>query len=106
MQVTPSEVAARLQGGDSLFLLDVREPGEHEYVALPGSVLIPLGELTQRVDELSTQKDTEIIVYCHHCIRSANVTSFLRHHGFTRARNLQGGIDRWAIQVDPTIARY
>jgi adenylyltransferase/sulfurtransferase len=106
MQVTPSEVAARLQGGDSLFLLDVREPGEHEFVALPGSVLIPLGELTQRVDELSSQKDSEIIVYCHHGIRSARAVGFLRSIGFPGAVNLAGGIDRWSTEVDPSLARY
>jgi len=106
MQVTPSEVAARLQGGDSLFLLDVREPGEHEFVALPGSVLIPLGELTHRADELSSQKDSEIIVYCHHGIRSARAVGFLRSIGFSKAVNLAGGIDRWSTEVDPSLARY
>jgi adenylyltransferase/sulfurtransferase len=106
MQVTPSEVAARLQGGDSLFLLDVREPGEHEFVALPGSVLIPLGELIHRADELSSQKDSEIIVYCHHGIRSARAVGFLRSIGFSKAVNLAGGIDRWSTEVDPSLARY
>lgn len=106
MQVTPSEVAARIQGGNPVFLLDVREPGEHEFVALPASVLIPLGELIHRADELSSQKDSEIIVYCHHGIRSARAVGFLRSIGFSKAVNLAGGIDRWSTEVDPSLARY
>ena len=69
----------------------------------PGAVLIPMGELARRQQELDPED--EIVVYCHHGVRSANVTSFLRHHGFARARNLQGGIDRWATQVDPSMAQ-
>jgi rhodanese-related sulfurtransferase len=106
MQVTPTEIAARLRGGEAVFLLDVREPGEHDFVALPGSVLIPLGELAQRTEELSQQKDSEIVVYCHHGIRSARAVGFLRSVGFPKAINLAGGIDRWSIEVDPRLPRY
>lgn len=106
MQVTPSEIADRVRGGDPIFLLDVREPGEHEFVALPGSLLIPLGELAQRTDELSSQQDSEIVVYCHHGIRSARAVGFLRSIGFQKAINLAGGIDRWSIEVDPSLPRY
>jgi sulfur-carrier protein adenylyltransferase/sulfurtransferase len=102
--MTVDDLKKRLDRGDRPFLLDVREPFEHQIAALAGSVLIPMGELASRQQEIDP--DDEIIVYCHHGIRSANVTSFLRHHGFTRARNLQGGIDRWAIQVDPSMTRY
>lgn len=102
--ITPDDLKARLDRGDRPFLLDVREPFEHQIAALPGAVLIPMGEIPRRQQELDP--DDEIIVYCHHGVRSANVTSFLRHHGFAHARNLQGGIERWAVQVDPTMARY
>ncbi len=106
MQVTPTEIAARLRGGDPVFLLDVREPGEHEFVALPSSVLIPLGELAHRADELSSHQNSEIVVYCHHGIRSARAVGFLRSIGFPKAVNLAGGIDRWSTDVDPALPRY
>mgnify|MGYP000261097046 CR=1 FL=1 len=106
MQVTPSEIAARIQGGDAVFLLDVREPGEHDFVSLPGSLLIPLGELADRFEELSPRADSEIVVYCHHGIRSARAVGFLRSVGFPKAINLAGGIDRWSLEVDPALPRY
>jgi adenylyltransferase/sulfurtransferase len=102
--IAVDDLKARLDRGDRPFLLDVREPFEYQIAALAGAVLIPMGELARRQQELDP--DDEIVVYCHHGIRSANVTSFLRHHGFARACNLQGGIDRWATQVDPSMARY
>jgi sulfur-carrier protein adenylyltransferase/sulfurtransferase len=102
--ITVDNLKARMDRGDRPFLLDVREVVEHQIAALPGAVLIPMGEVTRRQQELDP--DDEIVVYCHHGIRSANVTSFLRHHGYPKARNLQGGIDRWATQVDPSMARY
>jgi len=102
--ITVDDLKARMDRGEQPFLLDVREPFEHQIAALPGAVLIPMGELARRQQEIDPED--EIVVYCHHGVRSANVTSFLRHHGFPKARNLQGGIERWAIQVDPTMARY
>jgi len=102
--ITVDDLKARLDRGDRPFLLDVREPFEHQIAALPGAVLIPMGELARRQQEIDPEE--EIVVYCHHGVRSANVTSFLRHHGFQKARNLQGGIERWATQIDPTMARY
>ena len=102
--ITVDDLKSRMDRGDAPFLLDVREPFEHQLAALPGAVLIPMGEIPARQQALDP--DDEIVVYCHHGIRSANVTAFLRHHGFARARNLQGGIDRWAAQVDPSMARY
>jgi adenylyltransferase/sulfurtransferase len=102
--ITVDDLKARMDRGDAPFLLDVREPFEHQLAALPGAVLIPMGEIPARQQALDP--DEEIVVYCHHGIRSANVTAFLRHHGFSRARNLQGGIDRWATTIDPTMTRY
>jgi len=102
--ITVDDLKARLDRGDRPILLDVREPFEHQIAALPGAVLIPMGELARRQQEIDPED--EIVVYCHHGVRSANVTSFLRHHGFQKARNLQGGIERWATQIDPTMARY
>ncbi|MCX6550036.1 MAG: molybdopterin-synthase adenylyltransferase MoeB [Acidobacteria bacterium] len=102
--ISVDDLKARMDRGEQPLLLDVREYVEHQIVALPGALLIPMGELAARQQELDP--DGEIVVYCHHGIRSANVTAFLRHNGFSHARNLQGGIDRWALRIDPTVARY
>lgn len=84
-------------------LLDVREPWEHELVALPGSVLIPLGELEARLGELDPA--APIVTYCHHGMRSAQARDILLAHGFD-ATHLEGGIDAWARDRDPEMARY
>jgi len=85
-------------------LLDVRERPEASFVALPDAVLIPLGELPDRLDEL--ERDASIVVYCHHGVRSARALEVLEKAGFTRARHLTGGIDAWSVQVDPELPRY
>lgn len=104
--MTPRELAERLQSAHPPRLLDVREPEEHALVHLPGARLIPLGELLLRQEELADWKEEEVVVYCHHGIRSLNAISQLRHLGFTRLRNLAGGIDRWSLEVDPRAPRY
>jgi sulfur-carrier protein adenylyltransferase/sulfurtransferase len=105
-QMSPVELRALIQSEAPPHLLDVREPDEHALVALPNSVLIPLGQLTQRISELESWRDEEIVVYCHHGIRSLNAVAQLRYLGFTRARNLTGGIDRWTSEIDPGLPRY
>lgn len=98
------ELKARLDKGDKLVLLDVREPWEHALAKLDGSVLIPLGTLPQALTKLD--KTTEIIAYCHHGMRSADATGFLIQQGFANVKNLVGGIDAWSIQVDNAVPRY
>jgi adenylyltransferase/sulfurtransferase len=85
-------------------LLDVREPVEASFVSLPGSVLIPLGDLPARIDELD--RDAPLVVYCHHGVRSSRALGMLERAGFRRVRHLTGGIDAWAVQVDPEMPRY
>ncbi len=102
--ITASELKARWDRGDRPFLLDVREPVEHNLVHLPGSTLIPLGELVGRQHELDHAR--EIVVYCHLGIRSMHAVAFLRHAGFAGARNLRGGVDAWSAEVDPSVPRY
>ena len=104
--MTPTELSERLASGDDLALLDVREPHEHEFVALPNSILVPLGEIPARVGELEELRDKETVVYCHHGIRSAHAIGFLRQMGFDNLHNLSGGIDRWSLEVDPQAPRY
>jgi adenylyltransferase/sulfurtransferase len=102
--ITVDELKARMDRGDRPFLLDVREQVEYQIVRMEGGVLIPLGELVARQNELNP--DREIVVYCHVGIRSGKATSFLRHKGFPLVRNLRGGIDEWAVKIDPSLPRY
>jgi rhodanese-related sulfurtransferase len=102
-EITPEELTARLDAADAPLLLDVREPWEHAIGALPGARLIPMDELPARLDELPPDRD--IVVYCHHGLRSAEVVAWLRAQEIP-AVNLRGGIDAWAVAVDPTLRRY
>lgn len=102
--ISPKELKARLDKGDKLVLVDVREEWEYSLAKLEGSTLIPLGTLPQSLAQLS--HDSEIIAICHHGMRSADATNFLLQQGFTNVKNLVGGIDAWSIQVDETVPRY
>ena len=104
--MTPHELSEQLRSPQPPRLLDVRRVEEHAFVALPNSTLIPLGELMTRADELEGWKNDEVVVYCHHGIRSAHAVAQLRALGFTRLHNLDGGIDRWTQEVDPKLPRY
>lgn len=104
--MTPPELAAKLRLPNPPHLLDVRQPEEHAFVALPNSTLIPLAELAERLDEIEDWREREVVVYCHHGIRSAQAVAHLRAAGFTNAHNLAGGIDRWTDEVDPALPRY
>ena len=97
------ELKRRMDEGDHVFLLDVREPDEYETVNLGGK-LISLGELPARLPELDPSQ--EMIVYCHHGVRSVTAVNYLRANGCLKARNLAGGIDRWSVDIDPTVRRY
>lgn len=105
-QITPRQLAERLEQPDPPALLDVRELEENSFVALPDSTLIPLGDLAERADELAPWRGREIVVYCHHGIRSMHAIAFLRTQGFEKLLNLAGGIDRWSLEVDSTAPRY
>ena len=103
-QLTPQQVQDYLKKQPAPLLLDVREEDEVRLCALPGSLYIPMNLIPLRHNELPD--DIPIIVYCHHGIRSLNVARYLAHVGFENVANLQGGIDAWARQIDPTMARY
>lgn len=102
--ITPKELKARLDKGEKLVLLDVREQWEYDLAKLNGSTLIPLGTLPQSLAKLS--RDAEIIAICHHGMRSADATNFLLQQGFPNVKNLVGGIDAWSAQVDGSVPRY
>ena len=103
-QLTPQQVQDYLKKQSAPLLLDVREEDEVRLCALPGSLHIPMNLIPLRHNELPD--DIPIIVYCHHGIRSLNVARYLAHVGFENVANLQGGIDAWARQIDPSLPRY
>ncbi len=102
-EISPVELKERLDRGDDLFVLDVREPHEFQICNLSGH-LIPLGELPRRVHELDSSN--EIVVHCRSGKRSAEAVDFLRKAGFRKVHNLHGGILAWSTEVDPTVPRY
>ncbi|MBI4518351.1 MAG: rhodanese [Deltaproteobacteria bacterium] len=102
--ISPPELKQRLDRGDDVVVLDVREPEEVALAQVPGSIHIPLTELPGRLHELDPGR--EIVVLCHHGIRSANVAAFLAQRDFEHVSNLAGGIDRWSQTVDPGVPRY
>ncbi len=102
--ITPTELKARLDKGDKLVLLDVREPWENQLAKQDNSILIPLGTLPYSLSKLD--RNAEIIAYCHHGMRSGDATGFLLQQGFSNVKNLIGGIDAWSVQVDGAVPRY
>ena len=102
-EITPEELRERLQGDEAPALLDVREPWEYDVCALPGARLIPMEELPFRLQAIESNR--EVVVYCHHGIRSAAVVEWLRAQGIP-AVNLRGGIDAWSLRVDRSLRRY
>ncbi len=102
-EITVEELKRRQDAGEDIFVLDVREPHEYQICNL-GGYLIPLGELPKRVHELDTSR--EIVAHCKMGGRSAKAVDFLRQAGFTKVKNLKGGILAWADKVDPKVPKY
>jgi adenylyltransferase/sulfurtransferase len=103
-EITPVELKKRLDAGEDLFILDVREPNEYQINRIPGSTLIPLGELPRRYQELDPNR--EIIAQCKMGGRSAKAQEFLKSVGFAKVKNLRGGILEWIEKVDPSQPKY
>src|ERR1700720_2664878 len=102
-EITPKELKARLDKGDNLFILDVREPHEYQICNI-GGYLLPLGDLSRRVSELDSSR--EIVAHCRSGKRSAEASEFLRQAGFRKVLNLKGGILAWSDEVDPSVPKY
>lgn len=102
-EITPRELKTRMDRGDDLFILDVREPHEFQICNLNGH-LIPLGELPRRINELDSSR--EIVAHCRSGKRSADAVNFLHQAGFRKVWNLKGGILAWSDEVDPTVPKY
>jgi adenylyltransferase/sulfurtransferase len=98
------ELKQKMDAREAFELIDVREPFEYEIARIDGAKLIPLGEIAERADEL--QREQTIVVHCHSGGRSAEAVRLLQQRGFTNVYNLEGGIDAWSDQIDPSVPKY
>lgn len=111
-EVTVQEINAKRQAGETFLWLDVREQDEVHTVQITDKriTVLPLSELAQRqlaaLPSQAQAQDAEIVVFCHHGMRSAQVTSWLLQQGWTNVKSMAGGIDAWAHEIDPTIGTY
>jgi sulfur-carrier protein adenylyltransferase/sulfurtransferase len=103
-EMTATELKQECDQGKPIVIVDVREPHEYEIAHIDGAVLIPLGELPERLKELDDH--AEIVTHCHHGARSLKALEILKAAGFSKVRSLRGGIDAWAVNVDPSLPRY
>ena len=103
IEIDPQSLRKMLEAEQPFFFLDCREPQEYEVARIDGATLIPMSEIQRRLDEIP--KDRPVVVYCHHGMRSMNVTLWLRSNA-VEAQSLAGGIDRWSAEIDPNVPRY
>jgi adenylyltransferase/sulfurtransferase len=106
LEIDCRSVADRLQRGDALLLIDCREPDEYAVAKIDGARLIPMGQLPERLGEIEAYRDAPLVVHCHHGGRSLRVVHWLRAQGFAQVQSMAGGIDQWAVEIDPSVARY
>jgi rhodanese-related sulfurtransferase len=104
LEITPQQLRQRLDRGDRLLLIDVREPHEHQICRIEGAQLIPMRTIPASLQSLDSGDD--VICYCHHGMRSTDVAVWLRGQGIENAQSLAGGIDRWSAEIDPAVPRY
>jgi len=105
-ECSAADVHAMLERGDEFLLLDVREPDEYATAHIDGALLLPLGELESRLDEIAKWKQRRVVAQCKLGGRSARACEILRNHGFANVTNLSGGIEAWSLTVDASIPRY
>lgn len=104
IEVDPAEVKGRLARGEKFAFVDVRERWEYDTSRIEGSTLIPLPLIPANLPSLRAQG--EIVLFCHHGVRSLDAAAWLRSQGVEGARSMSGGIDRWSVEIDPQVPRY
>jgi rhodanese-related sulfurtransferase len=104
-EIAPDEVKAKLDSGSTVLMIDVREPEEHAICRIDGSRLLPMQSIPLHLEELR-QEANEIVVFCHHGVRSLSVVDWLRRQGVENCRSMAGGIDLWSRRIDPGVPRY
>ena len=104
-EVSAFDVKRRLDSGEPLRLIDVREPWEFQLSRIEGAELIPMQTVAQQLQSLDRDEGT-LIVVCHHGVRSLSVVDWLRRQGVENCQSMAGGIDHWSLQIDPAVPRY
>jgi rhodanese-related sulfurtransferase len=104
LEISVADLQRRRNAGEKLLLIDVREPWEFEACRIEGAKLIPMATIPANLQALDGDED--VICYCHHGQRSLDVATWLRAQGVENAQSLAGGIDRWSIDIDPSVPRY
>jgi rhodanese-related sulfurtransferase len=104
-EIDPESVQRMSKGGERFTLLDVREPWEFDAARIEGAKLMPMGDVPSRAHQELDPED-HLVVYCHHGVRSMNVTAWLRQQGFEKAQSMAGGIDAWSRNVDAKVPVY
>lgn len=102
--ISPEHLKEMLDGGKAPRLIDVRDPWEFELCRIPGSENIPMSELSGKLEHIDHQAD--LVLICHHGVRSRQVVAYLESAGFTLVQNLDGGVDGWAVAIDPDMPQY
>ena len=100
------DVKALLDSGQEFLLLDCREADEHKLVHIAAARLVPMSGITGQIAELEPHRGQRVVVHCHHGGRSLRVANWLRQQGFAQAQSMAGGIDAWATEIEPGMARY
>jgi rhodanese-related sulfurtransferase len=107
LELAPRDIKQRIDSGETLHLVDVREDFEFAQARIEGATLIPMNTVPANLQSLEAKADEALlVVYCHHGVRSLNVVSWLRRQGVENAVSIAGGIDRWSIEVDSSVPRY
>jgi rhodanese-related sulfurtransferase len=104
LEITPLEVKQRLDRGEKLLVVDVREPWEYAHCRIENALHIPMGAIPANLQKLDIEDD--VVCYCHHGVRSLDVANWLRGQGVTTAKSMAGGIERWSAEIDPDVPRY
>jgi rhodanese-related sulfurtransferase len=106
-EISVSDVKTRLDAGEKLVLIDVREPREHQICRIDGAPLMPMNTVPARLQDLEALADeSTLVVYCHHGMRSLNTVVWLRKQGLENCVSMAGGIEAWSTTIDPKVPRY
>jgi rhodanese-related sulfurtransferase len=105
IEIEPREVKRRLDAGERMRLVDVREPFEHRQANIGNAELIPMRGVPQSLESLRATPEP-LVLFCHHGMRSLQVVEWLRSQGLPNCQSMAGGIDRWSVEIDPSVPRY
>jgi rhodanese-related sulfurtransferase len=106
-EIGVTQTRQKLDAGEAVALIDVREPFEHALASIAGAELIPVNTVPQLLPHLDARADEKLlVVFCHHGIRSLSVVTWLRQQGVENCVSMAGGIEAWSLQVDPSVKRY